>query len=278
MTKNIFDRLAQAEKEFQNSEFVAPIFSDRVAVNIAGITAVYAVRPSNFRGWAILRPMADKLARVTAEAPRQLINKYLEVLPRFTMVICDLEKRLGFISSTDNRISITQPLPFHLAENIELFDEIQVRFDGSRFVYENVLKLIPSRMLKRECIKGIEDNKDPNPALNKGYREAYEYVYYKKQKEILGNKENRIKAAGERAGGNYISYSDLNNNEIKVSYEVDGKTITSTLSDDLNVMSAGICLSGGDRAFDLQSVVTVVKEAQERGNIVVGDYYDHYNR
>lgn len=273
----VFNKLAQAEKDFKESEFVAPIISSSVMVNIAGVILKYGVRPSNFQGWAILKPMASKLARVVGEPSTRLKNQYLEALPKFYFCVCDVENNLGMITNSDNRISFAGPFKFFLSENIRLFDSIEVRFDGQNFLYYRRNRHAANRIVGR-LQRLLDNNKQPKEVqYSKGYQEAYEYAFGKKQKELYGNKEYQIKSRIERAGGRYISFDDLGNNEVRVSYTVQGQIFNTTLNKDLGVISAGICLSGGDTLQDLQSLVHVIKEGQNSHQIVVGDYSRYYD-
>ena len=263
--RKIFDKLVQAEKEFCNSEFVAPIFFNRVAVRISGIITKFDVIPCDFQGWAILKPDNYKSASVVRDAPRALKNRYLQTLPRFSFVISDVEQYLGINVDCDQRITSTSPMRILLADNLGLFDTIIARFDGVNFWYDR------HDMSRNRTKSSLLDSLDymyntDGLKLKKGYKEAYKYALYRKQQELFGQKEYRIKNAIERAGGEYVSYDDVGD-DINVTYKVDDSTYTSTLTRNLDVISAGICLSGEDMKFDLQSLISVVREGQDRNAI-----------
>ena len=62
-----------------------------------------------------------------------------------------------------------------------------------------------------------------------------------------------------------------------VTFTVDGQTHRSTVhKNDLTVLVAGICLSGEDRKFDLQSLVGVIREGSQRRQLVRMDEEDEF--
>ena len=78
---------------------------------------------------------------------------------------------------------------------------------------------------------------------------------------------DKIKRALSHGGGEFKSYIERADS-YTVTFSLDGEDFSSTIrKDDFEVVSAGICLSGEDRKFDLQSLVGVVKKGQRERKI-----------
>jgi hypothetical protein len=95
------------------------------------------------------------------------------------------------------------------------------------------------------------------------------------RKELVRKAQDRLKAIegtleGDvaHAGGEYIGHEEKSDH-YRIRYIVEGVEYISYVAKTPGhqVLSAGICLDGEDQQFDLKSLITVIREGQDRGLI-----------
>ena len=170
-------------------------------------------------------------------------------------------------------------IPIHLVEEAQPFEILLTRFDGARCWYEGP---DPRRdpgtaaYLRESLARMVEPGQLSRPGLTAEERAAY-LLNYAPRLEAEGQArrdrvEKRLRAALAHAGAEFREYQERGD-VYRVAYEVNGRRHVSVVArDDLSVQVAGICLSGQDHRFDLQSMVGVLREAEWNGAAVrVGD-------
>jgi hypothetical protein len=169
----------------------------------------------------------------------------------------------------DARFRIEGVVPVRLIEDAQLFDVIETNFDGAQFWYRSHdARHDPSRsaFLRRELDKLMVPDQLARSGLTAEERRAYLAAYlprYEASEDARRNREEeRLRSALEHAGAELVGYVERSD-VYTVAYEVDRQRHVSTVSKrDLTVQTAGICLSGEDQNFDLQSLVGVIREGQ----------------
>jgi hypothetical protein len=282
MDKKLFTKLAKEEQDFFSTEFLSPVLQRQpIRIKIAGIVLNLKVQPDSFEGWGIFESADQKTARFLREPTMIQKQRYLDLYPRFSFIVCNQGKRVFGIPAHqfDSRIQIQGRVPILLTQEVRLFDCIDVRWDGQNFWYD---KPTSGRSVKfatelRDALaQELEAEKLEISGITSEERMAYQLAFIESIELRRDQKEERLKKAIERGGAEFISYVERGNT-YTVEYFVNGARHRSVVdSDTLRVTSAGICLSGRDRDFDLQSLIGVVKQGEERGLIYrVGGNYEN---
>jgi hypothetical protein len=272
-------RLAAIEEQAFAGEFLAPMLRGGVVqVRIAGVICRLKVEPIGFTGWWVFQPTSALSARLVRPARQIERKQYLELLPlvRLIMGRRDEDAWLAIPAHrADARFRFAGLVPVRLVEEAQLFEVVRARFDGVHCWYED---LDPRRdpataaYLRQALGQGVAPEQLDRPGLTAEERTAYGLNYWPKvlaEREAHRDRvEERLRAALAHAGAglrDYLEWDDV----YRVSYEVDGRRHVSVVrKDDLAVQVAGICLSGADRHFDLQSLVGVLREAHDSGAVV----------
>jgi len=262
---NLFHKVEEAEKEFRNSEFIAPVARhSKVGVRILGLVCEFTPTDPNFEGWAILKPVSFTRAEVIGSPSLLQISKYLGRLSKARMILC--ERRRGTWIGMNKQLYGNQ-YPVLLADGVQLFDEIVTRGDGGNFWLEEKDPSADPTLadyLRGALVNLASSDKLRKPGLDPFHREAYQWQLLLREKKIGEVTMDKIQRAVRHAGGFFKSYIERHDS-YTVIFAIEGGEYRATIEKSgLGVISAGICLSGEDKKFDLQSLVSVVKEGRER--------------
>ena len=273
------NRLVEAEEKFLASEFLAPaIRGGQVQMRIAGVICRLKIQPTDFEGFGVFRPKSHAEAQLVRPARLAERQRYLELFPIVRLIVAGRQDDMWLAIPAhrgDTRFQMEGMVPVRLVEEAQLFEVIQARFDGSQFWYAGSDPRWDPAMaayLRQALEKMVTPDKLDRPGLTAEERQAYASNYWPRyetsEEARRSREENRLRQALEHAGAelrDYVERRDV----YTITYEVDGQRHVSAISkNDLSVQVAGICLSGEDQKFDLQSLVGVIREAQEGNGLV----------
>jgi hypothetical protein len=279
--EDMLNRLAAAEERFLAGEFLAPMLRrGQVQVRIAGVVCRMRVQPRDFEGWGVFRPTSPTTARLVRPARLAERQRYLELFPLLRLILCRREGEQWLALPAhqgDSRFRIQGLVPVRLVEEAQQFEVVETRFDGTQCWFERLDgRRDPgtAAYLRQALQQMLEPDRLSRPGLTAEERTAYGLNYWPIiQAEIEAQRdrtEERLREALAHAGAALRGYLERDDC-YRVEYDVAGSRHVSVVNKaDLSVQVAGICLSGEDEHFDLQSLVGVLREAQGQGIVRVG--------
>ena len=295
---NIFDRLQAQESALVGTRVLAPIVGGRrVTVKVGGIACQLAI-DSDARGWSVLEVESTQRAQWLRAATLIEREKYLALLPavRFIALERQGEIWLGIAAHAgDARFRLQGVAPIRGGEkaNVQMFDTLLARFDGTHFWFEKPdARRSPAiaDYLRTSLAEQIAPNDLRKKGLSAEERAAYALALYGPPEpeptrafdpatapvnplwHNPNTPDGRLAQSLNHAGGRLISWMDRGD-AYTVTYQFGAQTHTSTVrADDLSIVTSGICLSGRDRDFDLTSLVGVMREAASEQPWQFDDY------
>jgi hypothetical protein len=269
---DLIAKIGAGENSITEREFVSPIFNNTlVATRVCGLIYAFTIPKTN-PGWYKIRPIDGKRARIIGPADPMEIEQYQKFLDRVRLVLVmkngpvymaipDKANKFGFASN--------ELLPIFLTDDTVMdFDRVLARFDGSNFWFESVdLANDPTKAdyLRISIEKLLDPKKIKFSGLTFEEKLAYSCKVTLDKKFVEDKKKLSLKEDVEHAGGKFVRFAEKSDH-FSVTYKVDGEEFTSTISKDPRhmVITAGICLQNNDKTFNLKSLITVVREAQDR--------------
>lgn len=280
---DLIQRLAQQEATLHGQHFLSPLLPHaRARLRLAGI--VYEFRLAQAQaGWWICQVETASRARLLEEAQAWQRAEYLEQWPQLRLILIEQLSPHSWLALPFNPSDAAQrfgrigPQVVHLVEHGQPFERIVARVEGQTLWYDEIDRRADAALAEQlRSALYTEQAELKIAGLAASERAAYalrfERIAQEQQKQANAQLEGRLLHTLRIAGANLLGYS-LDEGHVRVTWEREGLRSTSLVDLNLNLISAGICLSGEDQRFDLASIVSVVSEAPDYARWEEEDLY-----
>ncbi|MEC4816048.1 MAG: hypothetical protein SAK29_22665 [Scytonema sp. PMC 1069.18] len=270
--RKLINQIASAEAQLCNTHFIAPcVKGGRVRTRVIGMVYTFRAKPSQFEGWGIFQPVNEKIATVVEEAGLPQIAEYLQNFPQVRLRLAYPLQGQTWLAYPVNeadmrqRLKVVKPIAVHLVTEGVVFEQIIACWNGLSCWFEEVDRRSNPAILEnlqsalKKLTPAVElQFKDMTPEIRTVYELAAGRI---EGFEPPQRDEKRLRKALRMGGGELNQFYDRGDYWTVDWTTADGVRHSSAIAKaDLTVMSSGICLSGRDRDFDLQSLVGVMEQ------------------
>lgn len=271
--------LNHQEQELCKTQFLAPcVLGGKIQARLSGLVYKFSPKPKDFVGWAIFQPINEKEAKVVEEASLPMVIEYLKLFKAFRFRLAYKLESLTWLAYPVNEADMRQrlgrpkPVAINLVTKAAPLEQVIARCDGNTWWFEDIDRTSDPIISEELCdllSKKIPTKNLRIPNLTPEMLVVYSLIQAKEEKEqeeklkLLQNKDESRLQEALRVGGNakLKQFSDNGDFWLIDWTTKNGEVHRSAISKkDLTVISSGICLSGYDRHFDLQSLVKVIEQ------------------
>lgn len=272
--RQLLNQIVEAENNLQSTQFFAPcVKGGQVRTRVAGMVYTFTPKSRKFEGWGIFQPLDEQTVTIIEEADIFQVTEYLQQFKAFRLRLSFPLKNKTWlaypVSEADfrQRLSKVRPIPVHLVTEGTSFEQIVARFDGQSWWFEELDRRSDPEISDRlnSALKELISVEDLHfPGITSEIRTVYDLVTQRTEGfSSQRQDEKRLQQALKTGGGNLQQFQDRGDYWTVDWITADGEYHTSAIAkDELTVISSGICLSGRDRDFDLQSLVGVIEDRE----------------
>ena len=214
--------------------------------------------------------MDERYAEVIDEANLAQISEYLQPFKPLRLRLAYQLQNQSWLAYPTNegdmkqRFHVVKPVVVHLVTEGVPFEQIIARWNGSAWWFEDLDRRADPSVVEalQTALKSLVFPQDLRfSGMTPELRTLYQLVTQNREDFSQQNQdETRLKTALNFAGGTLEQFQDQGEYWTVQWTTRTGEQHSSAISkQDLTVIGAGICLSGRDQEFDLQSLVAVVE-------------------
>ncbi len=272
--RKLLNQIASAEAQLQTTQFFAPcVKGGRVRTRLAGMVYTFTPKPQQFAGWGIFQPTDEQTATLVEEANLPQIVSYLQQFPAVRLRLAYRLQNQSWLAYPINeadmrqRFKTVKPVVVHLVTEGVAFEQVLTRWSGNSCWFEEIDRradpaIAETLQANLKQLTPVEELQFKGITLE--MRSLYELATQQIEEFALPKRdEKRLRQALKLGGGELHQFQDRGDYWTVDWTTSDGVRHTSAIAkDDLTVVSSGICLSGRDRDFDLQSLVGVMEHRE----------------